>query len=157
MLLTHTDTDDYVSAVANLTYAWVWGGKNMSGILEYFHNGLGLHEDDYDKLAGETDLAVRLARGELFTIGRDYLAGGLTIEMTPLFNVMPNLFVNLGDGSGLVQFVGRYDFKQDWQFLLSLNVPFGGDGTEFGGLDTPREGRQLSRGPGLFAQLAFYF
>ena len=76
-----------------------------------------------------------MARGELFTLGRDYLAGGITIEMSPLIYLTPNMFVNLGDGSGLAKVVGQYDFKQNWQGLLALNLPFGGSGTEFGGLD----------------------
>ena len=157
VVLTHTDLDTYASAVANISYSWVGGGKNMSGVFEYFYNGLGLHEDDYDNLANEPDLVARLARGELFTIGRHYLAGGVTIEMTPLINVTPNVFVNLGDGSGLVQVVGNYDLAQDWQFLMSVNLPFGSTGSEFGGLDTPVENKQFSTGPGLFAQLAYYF
>ena len=157
VVLTHTDLDTYVSAVANLSYSWVWGGKNISGVFEYFYNGMGLREEDYSDLANEPDLISRLRRGELFTLGRHYLAGGLSIEMTPLIMLAPTLFVNLGDNSGLAQVVGQYDFKQDWQFLLALNLPFGSAGTEFGGLDTGVEGKQFSRGPGLFAQFAFYF
>jgi hypothetical protein len=157
VVLTDTDLDSYVSAVANLTYSWVWGDKNVSGVLEYFYNGMGLRESDYDQLGMEPDLTDRLARGELFTIGRHYLAGGITIEMTPLIYVTPNLFINLGDGSGLAQLVGQYDFSQDWQGLLALNLPFGGSGTEYGGLDTPVQDKQFSSGPGLFLQIAFYF
>ncbi|MEH6583980.1 MAG: hypothetical protein V7754_18745 [Halioglobus sp.] len=157
IVVTHTDIDTYASGVVNLSYSWNWGGKNMSGVVEYFHNGMGLSEGDYDQLTEEPDLAKRLARGELFTIGRDYLAGGVTIEMTPLINMTPNMFVNLGDGSGLAQFVGQYDFKQNWQALLAINLPFGSSGTEFGGLDTGVEDKQFSSGPGLFAQIALYF
>ncbi|MBT4520016.1 MAG: hypothetical protein HOC23_08415 [Halieaceae bacterium] len=165
VVFTHTDSDDYLSAVANLTYSWVWGGKNVSGLVEYFYNGMGLREDDYSKLIGnfysepgnEKDLLSRLERGELFTIGRHYLAGGLTIEITPLIILSPTVFINMGDGSALAQVVGQYDFKQNWQFLLALNLPVGSDGTEFGGLDTGFENKQFSIGPSLFAQLAFYF
>ena len=157
VVLTHTDLDTYASAVANLSYSWVWGGKNISGVFEYFYNGMGLREEDYSDLANEPDLISRLRRGELFTLGRHYLAGGLSIEMTPLIMLAPTLFVNLGDNSGLAQVLGQYDFKQDWRLLLALNLPFGSAGTEFGGLDTGVEGKQFSRGPGLFAQFAFYF
>jgi len=157
VVITDTDLDTYISAVANLTYSWVWDGKNVSGVLEYFYNGMGLGEGDYDQLADEPDLTDRLARGELFTVGRHYLAGGVTVEITPLINVSPNLFLNVGDGSGLGQIVGQYDFSQDWQGLLALNIPFGSSGTEYGGLDTPIENRQLSTGPGLFLQVAYYF
>jgi hypothetical protein len=151
LMVTHTDEDTYASAVANLSYSWVMGGKNTTGVIEYFFNGLGLTEGDYDKLSGEQDLLARLARGELFTLGRHYLAGGITVEMTPLFHLTPNVFLNLGDNSGLVQLLGQYDWRQNWQILFALNLPFGADGTEFGGLDSPVEDLQLSQGPGLFA------
>lgn len=156
-LLTDTDLDTYASAVINLSYSWVSFGKNMSGMVEYYFNGMGLREDDYGQLPQQQDLVVRLQRGELFTIGRHYLAGGVSIEMTPLLLLTPNLFYNLGDSSGLVQLVTSHDLAQDWQLLIAGNFPFGSSGSEFGGLDSPVDGLQLGRGPSLFAQLAFYF
>ncbi|MEP5567118.1 MAG: hypothetical protein ABJN62_04725 [Halioglobus sp.] len=156
-LLTHTDSDTYASAVINLSYSWVGFGKNMTGVIEYFFNGMGLRESDYNRLEESSDLTDRLQRGELFTLGRHYLAGGLSIEVTPLFIFTPNMFFNLGDSSGLLQLVGNYDLAQDWQLLVAGNVPFGEDGTEFGGLDTPVEDLQFSAGPSIFAQIAFYF
>ncbi|MEM1112972.1 MAG: hypothetical protein AAGI11_13760 [Pseudomonadota bacterium] len=157
VMLTDTDLDSYLSAVVNYTISWVAWGKNMSGLAEYFFNDMGLHEDDYSELEQQTDLLVRLARGELFTLGRHYFAGGITVEMTPLINLTPNAFINLGDGSGLAQFVLDYSVEQNLQLLAALNVPFGSNGTEFGGLDSPVAGLQLSTGPSLFAQLNFYF
>jgi hypothetical protein len=156
-LLTHTKLDTYASAVINLSYSWVGFDKNISGVLEYFFNGMGVNESQYQQLEQHPDLTKRLQRGELFTLGRHYLAGGLNIEMTPLFMFTPNMFFNLGDSSGLVQLVGNYDLAQNWQILLAGNLPFGGKGTEFGGLDTPIDGLQFSTGPSLFAQIAFYF
>lgn len=156
-LLTHTDVDTYASAVINLSYSWMGFGKNMSGVIEYFFNGMGLQESNYDQLEQHPDLTERLRRGELFTIGRHYLAGGLSIEVTPLFMFTPNMFFNMGDGSGLVQLVGQYDLAQNWQILMAGNLPFGSNGSEFGGLDTPQTDLQFSTGPSLFAQVAFYF
>lgn len=162
LVATHTDIDNYLSAVANVSYSWMWGGKNISGVFEYFYNGLGLNQSDYDDIPNEQDLVVRLARGELFTVGKHYLGSGLTIEMTPLIKVTPSIFFNLGDSSGLAQIVGEYDVEQNTQLLLALNLPFGSDGTEFGGLDAsslgvPVQDKQFSTGPGLFLQLAYYF
>lgn len=156
-VMTDTDLDTYTAAVINLSYSWVGFGKNMSGVVEYFFNGMGVRQSDYPRLEQQRDLVARLQRGELFTIGRHYLAGGVSIEVTPLFMFTPNLFFNLGDSSGLMQLVGQYDLAQDWQLLLAGNLPFGSTGTEFGGLDSPVDGLQLSSGPSLFAQLAFYF
>ena len=156
-----TDTpDDWVaSLVGSWSYSWEWGGHNVRAIGEYFFNGFGLREDDYspEKFAEADALTARISRGELFNVGRHYLAGSLTVEVTPLFNVIPNIFLNLGDGSALAQLVAQWDVSQNWQLLASVNVPLGPAGAEFGGLDSGIEGRQLSAGPAVFAQLAFYF
>ncbi len=108
-------------------------------------------------LAGNPDLLRRIGRGELFTLGRNYLAASATVEMTPLFHLIPNLFVNLDDPSMLAQLVARYDWKQNLQLLAALNLPVGASGTEYGGIETGEPGRYLSSGAGLFAQLAWYF
>jgi hypothetical protein len=60
IVMTHTDLDTYWNTVANISYSWNWDGKNISGVFEYFHNGLGLKEKDYDKLQRETDFVARL-------------------------------------------------------------------------------------------------
>lgn len=157
VVITDTDQDTYASLVANFSYSWVAFGKNWSGVVEYFFNDMGLREDDYKQLREHPDLLSRLNRGELFTLGRHYLAAGATIELSPLLLFTPNLFVNMGDGSGLLQLVGQYDLAQNWQLLLAANLPYGSSGTEYGGLDVSGRDSQFSTGPGLFTQLAFYF
>lgn len=151
--------EDWVgSAVLNAAWSWAGGGRNMSGVLEYFFNGHGLRESDYslDTLAREVPLRERLQRGELFTLGRHYLAGSLLVEMTPLLQLTPTLFANLGDGSALAQLSLRWDIRQDWQLLGAFNLPLGPAGTEYGGIRVG-EGADLATGPALFAQLAWYF
>ncbi|RLA58922.1 MAG: hypothetical protein DRR04_09840 [Gammaproteobacteria bacterium] len=159
--ITVTDTDDdwVASLVASWSYSWVWAGHNVSAVTEYFYNGFGLRESEYSlaNIQDSKELVDRVTRGELFTLGRHYVAGSLQIEVTPLLNVIPNLFVNLGDGSVLAQLVAQWDVGQDWQLLASLNVPVGPSGTEYGGLETGIEKLTLAAGPSLFAQLAFYF
>ncbi|MBN7796657.1 hypothetical protein [Parahaliea mediterranea] len=146
------------SAVLNWSWSWLWGGYNVSAVAEYYFNGFGLREDDYSlaALAPDTALGARLARGELFTLGRHYAAGSLQVELTPLFNLTPALFANLGDGSALLQIAGRWDPAQNWQLLAALNLPLGPAGTEYGGLDVPPLGN-LASGPSAFLQLGFYF
>ncbi|MEQ8801901.1 hypothetical protein [Haliea sp.] len=146
------------SAVVNAAWSWTWGGRNVSGVLEYFFNGHGLREGDYRvaTLAREDALQARLQRGELFTLGRHYLAASLLVEMTPLLQLTPSLFANLGDGSALAQLSLRWDVHQDWQVLGALNLPLGPAGTEYGGVRMG-EGVDLATGPALFAQLAWYF
>jgi len=146
------------SAVVNATWSSIWGERNVSGVLEYFFNGHGLRETDYDPetLAQEQALLTRLQRGELFTLGRHYLAASLLVEMTPLLQLTPSLFANPGDGSALAQLALRWDVRQDWQLLGALNLPLGPAGTEYGGIRAG-QGGNLSTGPALFAQLTWYF
>jgi len=156
---TKTEHDNVWSAVSSLSYSWNWGGKNISGVLEYYYNGFGQRNGDYSTTAllQNPDLLQRIGRGELFTLAQHYLAASATIEMTPLFILIPNIFVNLEDPSALAQVIVQYDWKQNLLLLGSLNLPIGSDGTEYGGIDAPLEGMYFSTGPSLFAQLAWYF
>jgi hypothetical protein len=159
--ITLTDARDgwETSLVANWSWSWVWGGHNVSAVAEYFYNGFGLKESDYspEDLREDRDLVERLARGELFTIGRHYLAGSLLVEVNPLLNVTPNLFLNADDGSALAQLVLQWDPAQDWQLLGSVAVPLGSSNTEYGGLETGVDDTTLEVGPSLFLQLGWYF
>ncbi len=159
MVVTDTDDDTVVQIVTNLSYSWIWGGRNMSGIVEYFFNGFGLSTDGYDlqSIATDADLLARLERGELFSIGRHYLAGSIMVEVTPLWTVTPTVLMNVEDPSALLQLVTSYSLSDNMTLLGSLDVPLGPGGSEFGGIDAVEPGRYLSRGAGLFAQLAWYF
>ena len=156
---TDTDRDTYVQFVTNLMYSWTWAGKNMSGAIEYYFNGFGQKDGQYDplSLAENPDLLVRLSRGELFALGRHYISGNVMIEMMPLWTVTPTVFINAADPSALFQVVTSYSLSDNMTFLGSINVPIGPDGSEFGGIESGLPDRYLSRGAGLFAQLAWYF
>jgi hypothetical protein len=77
--------------------------------------------------------------------------------MTPLWTVTPTVFVNIADPSALLQIVTSYSLSDNMTFLGSINLPIGPDGSEFGGIESGSPDRYLSRGAGLFAQLAWYF
>lgn len=145
--------------VANVSYSWVFGGRNMSGLLEYYFSGFGQPAGRYDvtSLADNTALLQRLQRGESFTLGRHYLAGGVTVELSPLWLVTPNLFANLDDGSALLQLVSRNSLGDNAEFLGALNLPLGPNGSEFGGVETATPGLYRSSDFSVFAQFAWYF
>jgi hypothetical protein len=159
--LTHTDNDNYLSAIANYNFSSIIANHNLSGFVELFYNGFGLSGDEHslEDVRKRRVLADRLERGELFTIGRYYLAAGGNIEMNPLFNLTPTLFVNLGDQSALLQFSGTYNLKQDLDLLAGFNLPWGSDGSEYGGLyiSDASDDQLLAPGITLFARLALYF
>ncbi len=158
--LTRAEGESYWSVSANYNFSTILKGKNLTGFVELYYSGFGLSgkrhavEDVVDQQA----LFTRLLRGELFTIGKYYMATSALLEMTPLLNLNPILFVNLGDGSALLQFIGTYNLRQNFDFLAGFNLPMGAEGTEFGGLEASADdGKLLSPANTLFARLAWYF
>jgi len=123
----------------------------------FHHQRLGDERLDLAALAAEPALLERVARGELFTLGRHYVAASALIEVHPLFRLTPNVFANLSDRSALIQVVGQNDFRENLVLQGALSLPLGARGTEFGGIGTEVPERYLASGPGLFFQLAWYF
>ena len=87
--LTDTQTDNVFSLVTSLSYSWVSWEKNLSGILEYFYNGFGIDDGNYSPaaLANNPDLVERIVRGELFTLGQNYLSAHIDVELSPLLKL----------------------------------------------------------------------
>ena len=159
LVVTETVDDTYLQFVTNLSYSWMFKGKNMSGAVEYHYNGFGQNDSRYDplSLAENPELLSRIARGQMFTLGRHYLAGSVMIEMTPLWTVTPVLLANVGDPSALLQLMTSYSLGDNTILLGSINLPMGSSGTEFGGIESGQPGLYLSTGPSVFAQFAWYF
>lgn len=158
-LTTSTSSNNTVlSGVANISYSWMWAKHNVSGFAEYYRNGFGQTDGNYSPgaLASDSPLISRLSRGELFNIGRDYLVGGLTVELTPRWQFSPTLFWNLNDGSALWQFGASFDWKENATVLFGGIVPSGPQGTEFGGI--PLGGGQFYRpATGVYGRIGYYF
>lgn len=157
LVVTDTELDTHAQFVTNLAYSWTWGRKNVSGLLEYYFNGFGQRRYDPPSLAANPDLVGRITRGELFGLGRYYVAGSLMIEVSPLWILQPMVLANVEDPSALVQLVSTYSLGDNLTLLGSLSVPVGADGSEFGGIEAPVPGRFLSSDGRLFLQLAGYF
>ncbi|MCP4471312.1 MAG: hypothetical protein GY815_11620 [Gammaproteobacteria bacterium] len=159
LMLTDSNGEQFTSAVLSWSYALLAWERNLSTTIEYFHNGFGIDDGNYDPLAlaANPELVARIERGELFTLAQNYLAAAATIELTPLWLLTTSVFRNLDDDSTLLQVFSRHDLQQDLQLLLALNLPHGDDGTEFGGIDSDISENPLSVGASLFAQLAWYF
>ncbi|KPK12318.1 MAG: hypothetical protein AMJ68_02165 [Acidithiobacillales bacterium SG8_45] len=153
---TISDTPDGViySGVSNISYSWVWANHNVTGFAEYYRNGFGISNGDYSTLP--QSLLDRFARGEVFNLGQDNGAAGLTIELTPRWQFSPTVFANLNDASTLWQFAANYDWKENGTLLLGGIIPVGPLGTEYGGI--PIGGGQYYRPAiSVYARLAYYF
>lgn len=159
IIATHTEERTITSAVANISYSWVWFEKNISGFLEYFYNGFGQNAKDYspEALAGNLLLLQRIQRGEIYTLGKHYIGASMSIETTPLTLLTANVFVNVADPSALLQLVYNIDWRQDLTLFAGFSVPMGTRGTEFGGIPTGAPQVYYSSGNALFLQLAYFF
>jgi len=147
------------SGVVSINYSWMWSHYNVSGYLEYYHNGYGISDGDYspNALNNNSELLSRLSRGEIFTLGKDYLASGLSVEFTPRWIFNPLLISNINDGSWLTQWLATFDWQQNLTLLLGANIPVGSHDTEFGGIPTSSAGVYSGGGRSAYAQLAYYF
>jgi len=159
LMVAFTDDDTVPSLVTSISHSWTWRGKNVSGVAEYFYNGFGQSNGCYslDCLVENPELLKRISRGELFNLGRHYVALSAMIEVTPLFLLTPNVFLNVTDPSALVQVVFQNDLWENLLLWSAINVPIGADGTEFGGADTGVPGFYLSSGPSVSVQLVWYW
>lgn len=138
--------EDFLQFIANLDYAWTWGGRNVYGVAEFYYNGLGTNGD---YAAALTDPAVfnRLQRGELFTLGKHYLAGAIQLEWHPLLRFHLTSIVNTGDPSGIVQPQLLWDVSGESQLIAGFDWHWGDGGTEFGGFETDVSGADVQVAP----------
>lgn len=159
IIVAKTPSDTALSILMGSRYSWTQWGKNVTAVVEVFHNGFGLSDGDYsvEKLAAAVELKARLNRGELFTLGKNYLAAGIHIEVTPLLVLSPHAFLNVDDQSSLFQLRAQYHRWQDIEILAAVSQPIGPAGTEYGGLTTDTHGVVSGSGLSLFTQIAWYF
>ncbi|MBT8370115.1 MAG: hypothetical protein KJO34_04070 [Deltaproteobacteria bacterium] len=149
------DGDDYPSLVANMDYSWVWFKKNFYGFIEYYFNGLG--KDDYQKAVLDPAITERLARGELFVLGQNYLSGHIEVELHPLFKVTFTSINNVEDPSGILQPYATWDITQNLQMTGGVNVTYGAKGTEYGGFRFPGADIRSKAPDSAYLWLTYYF
>jgi hypothetical protein len=149
------DSDDYLSIVANMDYSWGWFGKNFYGFIEYYFNGLG--KNNYPDALLDPDITERLARGELFVLGRNYLSGHIQVELHPLFKIFFTAINNIEDPSGILQPYATWDITQNLQLTAGVNVYYGAKGTEFGGFILPGTDIYSKSPNNAYLWLIYYF
>jgi hypothetical protein len=147
-----------VSGIANISDALTLFGRNATVFAEYFRNGFGVAGQPFDLASLPPDLVDRLARGQVFDTRRDYLAGGATLEVTPLLDLSPTLIVDLNDGSVLALAAATYSLADNVTLAAGVQAPIGRARTEFGGLPlTPSSPVSLAPPGQIYLQLRRYF
>lgn len=148
------ESSDKLSFLVNIDRSWELMGLNWYGSLEYFHSGVGQDSNSVEDFSPL--LVEKLERGDIFTVGRDYLSLGFRQEFTPLFNFYQLWIQGVDPEGSLVQVRTTYDLTQNIVLTLAGTAGLGGDGTEFEGVNLP-QGMFIERGESLFAQVALYF
>ena len=145
----------FLSLVTNLDYSWVWWGKNIYGFLEFYYNGLG--KNDYLEAIADPILLMRLNRGEIYTLGRFYLSGHISIEVHPLFNVYLTVINNLHDPSGVMQPRAIWDVTQNLELTFGANLYYGSKGSEYGGTEVSGTPYLFTPANTAYLWLSYYF
>ena len=143
-----------VSGVVNFQHWFTWLNAPASISLEYFYNGLGFKQTPSSPLdfVNNPELTQRLQDGELYTLGRDYSAIGVSFMPHPLWQSQISHILNLNDYSGLLYWQNTLDSSENTRLNVTFLWPLGKGGREYTGLlDQPRMDLQLQ------VQFAWYF
>jgi len=147
--------DGYLSMVANMDYSWIWGEKNWYGVLEFYCNGLS--HNRYSEAYRDSELARRIERGELYTVGRTYISGRIRVELHPLFNIFVTVIENAADPSGVLQPRAVWDIAEDVQITFGGALYHGRRGTEYGGIDIPGTNLRDQPPDEVFLWVSYFF
>ncbi|VFQ43685.1 hypothetical protein [Desulfoluna butyratoxydans] len=137
-LLVSDEDGGTLSAVVNMDLSWVAWDRNWYGFVEFYHNGYGT--SNYAAALTDPDTLERLDRGEVFTLGKNYLAARVQLEAHPLLNLTLTAITNTGDPSGILQPSVIWDARQDLRLDMVAQLPWGGSETEYGGFSLPGGG-----------------
>ena len=96
------------------------------------------------------DLTERIARGQIFNTGQDYLAIGGTVNSTPLLQISPVAIMNLNDWSVQALVTAQLSLSNEANLVLGAQLPFGSRGSELGGRRTAAGANGFERAPYTF-------
>jgi len=151
------DGGSVTSLLLNYDRSWIWGEKNVYGFVEYFRNGFGATSFDRGVEGLDPQLLDRLARGELFNLGRDELALGLRLEWTPLTALEPTVLVHASDPSAYLLLHLHHDWSENLVLDAGVQVGLGARDAEYGGVLSSELGTYLVTGRTFWARLSRYF
>jgi hypothetical protein len=146
-----------VSGIINVDTSFALAGRTTYVFGEYFHNDFGVGDLPDSFVGLPPELLLRLGRGEVFNLMRDYLALGGTYEWHALWNQSLTLIANLNDSSGLLQTQLSYTPSDHATLQAGVVVPVGQAGEEYGGV--PVFGEAVTSGGALqgYLRWVYYF
>lgn len=158
LVATRLDNGDWkISGIVNVDYSTLLGGRNLYLFAEYFHNGFGARRLPATPTGYPEALADRLQRGELFSLMRDYVAAGGSLEWHPLWTQALTVIGNLDDGSVLLQTQLTHEPDDHQRLELGLLAPLGRAGEEYGGVPLATDALTTGGGTRVYLRWAWYF
>ncbi|MCP5181296.1 MAG: hypothetical protein H6993_00345 [Pseudomonadales bacterium] len=121
------------TAILNTDYSLVLGDRNVYVYGELYYNGFGVTDMPATYAELPPALTSRLQRGELFTLGRRYVAVGGTLEWTARTTQSLLWLQSLEDGSHLAQTALRFDPDDHQSIEAGITWRAGRRGSEFDG------------------------
>ncbi|MDP8222972.1 MAG: hypothetical protein P9L99_06405 [Candidatus Lernaella stagnicola] len=147
----------FYQGVVNVDYAWGvrW---NPYLLVEYYHNGFGKDDpDEYADLLQEPAYVGAYQRGEVFNVGRNYAGAVLSLQPHALVMLGETLIVNLGDSSLFNNLVVTWSVVQNLDVLLGAQHSFGSVPSEYGGVENPLGGDDITVPDFYYTYLKYYF
>jgi hypothetical protein len=143
--------------VANISSSGTLAGFDIFYFAEYFHNGFGVASGTaLDALPA--NLSSRLSTGQLFNTGRDFVALGGQVSLTPDLSVSPGVIASLNDASIFTSVQAQLSLSDETDLIFSAGTGFGPLGSEFGGQETTAGSGVYVRAPvSVSVKLSSYF
>jgi hypothetical protein len=145
------------SGIANVDYSFTVRGRNTYVFAEYFRNGFGIVDSSVDPTRLPERLRVRLVRGEVFNVMRDYGALGVNVEWHPLVTQTLTLIANLHDGSHLVQSELRYEPGNSMRVDFGVLDSLGHKGDEYGAIPLPPSAFTTGGGTQIYLRFVHFW
>lgn len=145
------------SWVVNITNFGSLGDWGLSYFAEVYHNGFGTTPGTpVDVLPAA--LAKRMATGQVFYGGTDYVALGAQLLISPEFSLAPSAIISATDGSKMLTLAGNLNLGDNSDLSFAAFAPIGADGSDFGGRETSAgSGTYLGAAPGVSVKFTQYF
>ena len=150
------ENDTVHSLVMNLDYSFALAGKTTYVFAEYYRNGFGRNDDAVELESLPDALIVRLQRGEVFNLMKDYGAVGMTYQWHPLLTQDLLWLANLHDGSSLLQTNLAFEPGDNSRLEAGLTLTAGDRGEEYGRIDLG-EGLTTGGGSRVFLRWVYFW
>lgn len=131
---------DYVTAVLNADYEWLFLDRAVTGFVEFYYDSLGV--DSVQAADRSRELSEKLESGYISLRDRYYSAIGLKYLPVNKIRLFISYIYNVRDNSSIVQPKIEWDFKDNLLVSVGADLPAGRLETEFGGF-YDEVGRQI--------------